>query len=480
MAVERLQKILAHGGIASRRAAEDLITQGRVRINGRVVRELGTKADTHVDKIELDGRRVVAEQPVYVALHKPRGMVSTMSDPENRPTVAELLNALGARVYPVGRLDFATSGILLATNDGDFANGLLHPKKRVPKTYVLKVMGHMEDGDLENWRRGIKLEDGPTLPAQVKLIRHEAGKTWLEMTIQEGRNQQIRRMGEASGFPVMRLARTVFAGVSSEGLAPGRLRYLTRDELTALKKEYGVPKRVTFNAGEAETGRPSRAKPHAGAPGKTDSRRERSHAGGARSPRFERRRDGDEAPSAGERAPAAGRGGTTSRSAPSDRGPRSRAASTDDRSNGSRPAQGKGDRRSRAPETERAAPPSRGRAPSGPSAAGREERPQRGKGAKPASGAPSTRGRSGGGGGEYRYSATEAESPRLGGGAPGRRGYDVNEDWGGGAGRGSSGTRDDAPADSPPGRGGRSRTTGTGGGIGAGSGDYRISKGRKR
>src|SRR5438105_6103241 len=199
MATERLQKILARGGVASRRAAEELIVGGRVRVNGRIVTELGTKADPHTDRIEVDGKRVVAEAPVYVLLHKPRGFVSTMSDPEGRPTVRELLAAVPGRVYPVGRLDYATSGALLATNDGDFADGLMHPRRAVPKTYVVKVSGTMKPEDVDRWRKGIVLEDGPTLPARVSLLRHETDKTWIELTITEGRNQQIRRMGEASG-----------------------------------------------------------------------------------------------------------------------------------------------------------------------------------------------------------------------------------------------------------------------------------------
>lgn len=244
MATERLQKILAHGGVASRRAAEALITAGRVRVNGNVVKELGAKADPHKDKVEIDGKRVVAESFVYLLVHKPRGVVATMNDPEGRPTVGELLKPVGARVYPIGRLDFATSGVLLCTNDGAFAEGLMHPKKAVPKTYVLKVQGEMQAKDIEKWRTGIQLEDGITLPAEAKMIRHEQGKTWLELTIREGRNQQIRRMGEAAGFMVMRLARTSFAGINSEGVRPGQCRYLTREELIALKKAYGVPTRI--------------------------------------------------------------------------------------------------------------------------------------------------------------------------------------------------------------------------------------------
>lgn len=244
MALMRLQKILAAAGIASRRAAEAWITEGRVRVNGRVVTELGSKADPFADRVELDGRRLVLGDRTYVAYHKPRGEVATMSDPEGRPTVGEALKALGGRVYPVGRLDFATSGILLCTNDGDFAAALLHPKKKVPKTYVVKVKGIMTPEALDLWRNGIDLEDGKTMPAEVLFLRNEDGKTWIEITLYEGRNQQIRRMGDASGHPVMRLARLSFAGVSSEGLAPGRYRALTREELLSLRKLYGVPKRI--------------------------------------------------------------------------------------------------------------------------------------------------------------------------------------------------------------------------------------------
>jgi 23S rRNA pseudouridine2605 synthase len=242
--MERIQKILARGGIASRRAAEQLITAGRVRVNGRIVTELGAKADPRRDRVEVDGKRVVAEQAVYVVLHKPRGVVSTMSDPEGRPTVRELLADVGGRVFPVGRLDFATSGILIATNDGEMADGLLHPRKAVPKTYVVKVKGVMQPDDLDVWRNGVRLEDGMTLAAEAKMLRHEGDKTWIELTIREGRNQQIRRMGEATGFPVMRLARVSFAGVDLEGLPPGRWRAMTRDELVQLKKAYGVPRAI--------------------------------------------------------------------------------------------------------------------------------------------------------------------------------------------------------------------------------------------
>lgn len=285
--LERLQKIIARAGVSSRRAAEELITSGRVRVNGRIITELGAKADPREDKIEVDGRRLTAPAPVYVVLHKPRNVVSTMSDPEGRPSVAELLRDVGTRVYPVGRLDFATSGVLLATNDGETAQGLLHPKKGVPKTYVVKVAGQMDPSDLERWAQGVDLEDGRTHPAHVHFLRHEEDKTWFEITISEGRNQQLRRMGEATGFPVMRLARVAFAGITNEGLRPGQWRFLTASELMDLRKEYGVPKRVRSAEGSSQGGRVF---------GRVQSR------GEARARRGDRR----EEPPAARRAPPAG------------------------------------------------------------------------------------------------------------------------------------------------------------------------------
>ncbi|MBX3182076.1 MAG: rRNA pseudouridine synthase [Polyangiaceae bacterium] len=248
MAEERLQKIVAAAGLASRRGAEELISAGRVRVDGRVVTELGFKADPRRSKIEVDGQRLVAERPVYLVLHKPRGVVSTMHDPEGRPTVAELVRRAPGRVVPVGRLDYHTSGVLLMTNDGEFANALLHPKKSTQKIYVAKVQGEVSDVDLERWRQPIEIEGKRTRPAKVRRLRWEQGKTWLEIELLEGRNRQIHRLGEAAGFPVMRLARLSFAGITAEGLRPGEWRALTARELVELKRVYGVPRRVSAQA----------------------------------------------------------------------------------------------------------------------------------------------------------------------------------------------------------------------------------------
>lgn len=242
MAEDRLQKILARAGVSSRRAAERLITDGLVKVNGKVVSELGAKADPRRDRIEVDGEPIGLEQPVYFVVNKPRTMVTTLKDPEGRPALSELLGAIPERVYPVGRLDFHTSGALLLTNDGDLAQALLHPSREVPKTYVAKLMGEATDKMVSALRHGVKLDDGyETQPAKVTHLRDEDGKAWLEITITEGKNRQIHRMVEAAGSRVMRLSRLSFAGISSEGLRPGKLRPLEEDEVFGLLRTYVSP-----------------------------------------------------------------------------------------------------------------------------------------------------------------------------------------------------------------------------------------------
>ncbi len=262
MPEERLQKILARGGVASRRAAEELITSGRVRVNGTVVRELGTRADPSRDRIEVDGRQVAREQHVYYLVHKPRGMVTTLRDPEDRPSLTSLLAKIPERVYPVGRLDFHTSGALLLTNDGDLAQALLHPSRAVPKTYVVKLSIEADEAFLSALERGVTLDDGyRTQPARVEHLRDEDGKSWLQITITEGKNRQIHRMAEALGARVMRLSRVSFAGLSTEGLRPGDVRPLDRDEIGHLRREYlGI------------TTAPERANDRSKAPRRADSR----------------------------------------------------------------------------------------------------------------------------------------------------------------------------------------------------------------
>ncbi|MFK7992046.1 MAG: pseudouridine synthase [Sandaracinaceae bacterium] len=242
MAAERLQKILAHAGVASRRAAETLILDGRVRVNGRIVRELGTRAIAHKDKIEVDGRRIVVEKPVYYLVHKPREMVTTLSDPEGRAHLGQLFERVSERVYPVGRLDYHTSGAMLVTNDGKLTDALLNPKRAVPKVYVAKLKGHLGVAELDALRNGVELDDGyVTKKANAFVVREEPKNTWVQITLTEGKNRQIHRMAEAIGHPVRRLARTGFAELTTEGLRPGGTRPLTRKELERLEKNYLKP-----------------------------------------------------------------------------------------------------------------------------------------------------------------------------------------------------------------------------------------------
>jgi 23S rRNA pseudouridine2605 synthase len=244
MALERLQKILARAGVASRRRAEALIVAGRVRVDGKTVTELGTRCDARDAKVEVDGKRLFPEAQVYGVLHKPRGVVSTLHDPEGRPTVLELLKAVGARVVPVGRLDYHTSGTLLFSNDGDFTETLSHPRRQVPRLYLVKVQGIVDDVALERWTERIEVAGRKTQSASVRRLRVEGDKTWLEVGLREGRNRQIHRLGESAGFRVLRLVRLAQAGITHDGLRPGEWRLLSADELVKLKRQYGVPHRV--------------------------------------------------------------------------------------------------------------------------------------------------------------------------------------------------------------------------------------------
>ncbi|MBC7171032.1 MAG: rRNA pseudouridine synthase [Polyangiaceae bacterium] len=247
MAVDRLQKVLARAGVASRRAAEQLIADGKVRVNGRIVTEMGLKVDGYRDKIEVNGRRIVAEKPAYYLFHKPKKVVATLHDPEGRDTIADVLGGrIPERVHPVGRLDYHTSGALLLTNDGQMTEALLRPRRAVPKIYVVKVQGLIEVEALDQLRRGVLLDDGyRTKPAELFILREEGENTWMQITLTEGKNRQIHRMLEAVGHRVMRLARTEFAGISTDGLRPGELRRLKERELEKLKKNYLAPYRAS-------------------------------------------------------------------------------------------------------------------------------------------------------------------------------------------------------------------------------------------
>jgi 23S rRNA pseudouridine2605 synthase len=209
-----------------------------VRVNGRIVKELGTKANPLRDKIEVKGRQIVLEKPVYYLLNKPRAVVTTLSDPEKRKTIADILKKVPERIFPVGRLDYHTSGVLLITNDGELAQALLHPRKNVTKTYVAKFRGVLTANDLDALRAGVDLGDQSSGPAQVGQLRVENANTWVELTITEGKNREIIRMGEAIGHPVLRLSRISFAGLTAEGLRPGQYRPLNAREINLLKRRY--------------------------------------------------------------------------------------------------------------------------------------------------------------------------------------------------------------------------------------------------
>jgi len=261
MPAERLQKIIAAAGIASRRKAEELITQGRVSVNGRTVTELGSKADLKTDHIKVDGKLLQGpERHVYILLNKPKGYVTTVSDPEGRPTVMDLVKNVGARIYPVGRLDWSSEGLLLLTNDGELASKLTHASSHVPKTYLVKIAGRASEEDIEKLRRGIRIGARPerssaragvarggrvghssrqlgqvhTAPAQVRLIK-EGANPWYEVTLIEGKNRQIRRMFEEVGHHVEKIKRVRYGPLTLD-LEPGESRALSPKEVNELRK----------------------------------------------------------------------------------------------------------------------------------------------------------------------------------------------------------------------------------------------------
>ncbi len=249
--MERLQKILSQAGIASRRASEQLMLDGRVTVNGHVIRELGTKASPGEDDIRVDGWRVkFPERQVYLLLNKPAGYVTTRADPERRPTVLDLLSGVRDYVYPVGRLDFESEGLLLLTNDGDLAARLTHPSHGVTRVYEATVLGVPDARDLDRLARGIEIEGRRTLHAEVSLVSQRSDRATLRLTLREGRNRQIRRMCDAIGHPVEHLRRTAIGPIRDSRLRLGHWRPLSEVEVAALRK-----------AAEATVPRPSAGRP---------------------------------------------------------------------------------------------------------------------------------------------------------------------------------------------------------------------------
>jgi pseudouridine synthase len=240
--VEPLQKILSQAGVASRRASEQMMLDGRVTVNGATIRELGTKADPAADDIRVDGRRIkVVERHRYILLNKPRGYVTTRSDPQRRPTVIDLLGGVREYVYPVGRLDFDSEGLLLLTNDGDLAARLTHPRHGVARIYEAHGLGRPDARDIQRLSAGIVIDGRRSSAADVKLLpgRREADSSTLVITLHEGRNRQVRRMCEAIGHPVERLERVAIGPLRDARLRPGQWRDLTAGEVRRLQAASG-------------------------------------------------------------------------------------------------------------------------------------------------------------------------------------------------------------------------------------------------
>ncbi|NWF51580.1 MAG: rRNA pseudouridine synthase [Nitrospirae bacterium] len=241
---KRIQKILSEIGITSRRKAEKLILEGKVTVNGKVAM-IGTKADPEKDYIKVDGKLITDFmkdiKKVYLMFNKPKGVVTTLFDPEGRNTIKDFLKGVKYRVFPVGRLDYDSEGLLLLTNDGDFAHAVMHPSKKISKTYLMKVKGVLKEEDIDKLRKGVKLESTSggemTLPAKVKRVRKGGVNSWLEITIYEGKKRQIRRMFEKIGYPVLKLKRIRVDGLEIGDLEPGAYRYLSPEEISKIKQE---------------------------------------------------------------------------------------------------------------------------------------------------------------------------------------------------------------------------------------------------
>lgn len=243
--MERLQKFLARAGVASRRAAEELMREGRVTVNGAVASRPGTTIDPETDAVKVDGRRIAAPAAArsYFILNKPRGYVTTLSDPQGRPTVMELVPRVRGRIFPVGRLDFQTEGLLLLTDDGELAGRLMHPSGKVPKIYRAKVKGSPRRESLERIRHGMVLEGKRTVPAGIRIVKKAENNSWVEVTVTEGRKHLIRKMLQGIGHPVLKLKRTGYGSLTLQGLPVGECRRLGPGEVAALRVEISSGKR---------------------------------------------------------------------------------------------------------------------------------------------------------------------------------------------------------------------------------------------
>jgi len=232
----RLQKFLAEAGLGSRRKCEEIIITGRVKVNDIVVNELGTKVDPEKDVVKVDDKIIKKRDKVYIVLNKPEGYITSVKDQFNRPTVLDLLRGVKERVFPVGRLDYNTSGLLILTNDGDLSYKITHPKHKVVKTYIALIKGIPDEADLERFRKGLKIEeDFITSPAEIEILKTYKNSSLVRIKIHEGRNRQIRKMCAAIGHPVMKLTRESIGKITLGGLKKGDWRYLTDEEIEYLK-----------------------------------------------------------------------------------------------------------------------------------------------------------------------------------------------------------------------------------------------------
>jgi len=237
-----LQKILSGAGLASRRAAEKMVSEGRISVNGVVVRQQGIRADVNRDEIRVDGKLISCEtEKVYIVLNKPSGYVTTLSDPQRRPIVTDLLKGVVERVFPVGRLDYDSEGLLLLTNDGDFAQRLQHPRYRVPKTYRVKIEGRLNRLELQSLEKGIDLPDGRFAPSSITTDKLNPKSTWLRLTIHDGRNRVIRRAFDSIGHSVARLIRISFGDITLASLGEGEWRPLRHGEVGQLMLQSQAP-----------------------------------------------------------------------------------------------------------------------------------------------------------------------------------------------------------------------------------------------
>ncbi|MEB6062962.1 rRNA pseudouridine synthase [Enterococcus gallinarum] len=236
--MERLQKVIAHAGITSRRKAEELIVAGRVSVNGQIVKELGVQVSAK-DRVEVDGVPIEQESAVYYMLYKPRGVISAVTDDKKRKVVLDFFTDVPERLYPIGRLDYDTSGLLLLTNDGDLSQKLMHPKHEVDKVYVAKVKGIADKKQLLPLSRGIRIEGKKTAPARFEILSTDAATqtSIVQLTIHEGRNHQVKNMLKAVGLPVQKLKREMYGSLTLAGLRPGEYRELTKKEVNELKKQ---------------------------------------------------------------------------------------------------------------------------------------------------------------------------------------------------------------------------------------------------